>query len=334
MEGPPSIEQMMRSRKMENEEDSGVMRLSTVKSESFSGLRASENEGKVKRRFYDSDSDDNTEDIKPAKIESNKNSIGTLYDDADEFTSFEALMKVDRVRSNRFFRTPFDVKGGKQNFYAIPWPAMRERARSLLTFKKNLYFKLDGVFFVWTPLITHEKTNVTISITDKRGSSGKPTIVNSVNFTTNNVTMSGMSVGNCFHIDDLKLIELSVTLEKSISSRTVKHTSLEVLFYITITNRPTLETHSVISPVIVPPAIKNLLKDFKSTTSFLRNSNARIIKKVKDKEEEEEFERDLTGAKKESGQSSEEALVEKLVRMQTKNPSTRFGASEVKFTNK
>jgi len=333
MGGPPSLEQMMRSREMVNEEDSGVMKLSAVKSESFSGLRVSENEGKIKRRFYDSCSDDELDEIKPDKIESNRNSIGALYENADEFTTFEALMKVDKVRSNRFFRTPFDIKGGRLNSYAIPWPALRERAKGLLTFKKNLYFKLDGVFFVWTPLITHEKTRVTISITDRRGKSGKPTIVNSVNFETNNVTMSGMSVGNCFHIDDLKRIELSVSLENTISSKDVKHTSLEVCFYITITNRPSLETHSVISPVIVPPTVKNLLKDFRSTTDFLRKSNARIIKKVKDKEEEEDFERDLIGAKRESGQSSEEVLVEKLVRMQTKNPSTRFGVSEVKFTN-
>jgi hypothetical protein len=219
-------------------------------------------------------------------IVSKNNTLGAIYESADKFESFESLMKIDSYNSQSFYRVPFNIKGGKLHSFDVPWPIFKTNAKNVFNFKKSHFYRLDGFFFKWTPLLTHDKTKIIIGFTDSRGRTGKPFCINSVEFDSCHVYMSGMSVGTCIHKDDLKKIKMFVSIKNSISSGSSKYASLEACFYISATNRASLQTHTVLLPVVVPAEEKNLLKDYNETAEFLRKSNASIIeRKIKNGED-------------------------------------------------
>lgn len=219
-------------------------------------------------------------------------------------------------------------------FFSIPWPTIKQKAKNMISVfskTKGVYYKLDGFFFLWTPLVTHDKAEVSVAITDRRGKTGKPVVVNKVTFQSHNVTMSAMSVGNCVHQDDLNRVELSVSLSENIASKGAKYATLEACFYISISTRASLETHSVIAPLVVPPEVKNLVKNYKKVAEYLKGSNARVIKKIRRDSENKDLENELNGREERVGPNLAEEKVRILSRRMTAKPSTQFGLSEVNF---
>lgn len=203
---------------------------------------------------------------------------------ADKFTTFEDLMCIKRMHTSNFHRICLNISCDQLNTVDIPWPILKARASKIFSFSKNLYMSLEGFFFLWTPLYVEDSTKVKISIIDDRACGEIPKCVNSVEFDSNNVIVSGMSLGTCAHIDDAKRIKIAVGLASNIVKKGVKMASLDVCFYIVTTNIPDLKPHRTIEPTIVETKTKYLLKDYKRVADKLRNLNAKVINE-KEKEE-------------------------------------------------
>lgn len=241
----------------------------------------------AKSVWENTDSED--EEDAPAQLGMIKNHYSSIIDGAEKFDSFESLLQVDKIHTSNFYRSCLNVRGTNFAEFSIPWPTLKAKAYNIFKGKKNVFFTLDGMFIHWTPLITHLTTDVTISIIDGRGYKIKPTPVCSVMFKSHEINFTGMGLGTCVHMNDLGRIKLAVALKKQIAATGVKFASVDVCFYISISNKAGLQTHSVISPITVAPSMKNLLKDFSKVAEHLRSSNAKVIKKKRENEMLEEM---------------------------------------------
>lgn len=252
-------------------------------------------------RYAPTHSNDIETKILAEKLSANNSGL-SLEQTGQVFDSFDAMVKMESVTHVACNRTKISLSGSTTFYVDIPWEGMTKAAvnlgKSVVRLKVDEFVHLDCVTIKWVPLMTEPVSKVTLGVADFRSvdivnGAITPKLYSQVEFTTNQMWVTALGFGCSVAREDKKLVKLAILVHDDVSKR--KYASVDSYFATSSSNMPLFQLHSCVTPLMIPPEDKNLVRDHKRILETLKKSNASIKKSTTDSIAANQAKREMLG---------------------------------------